>query len=256
MKKHRKLMKPFKALNECWEAFLARLPKWLSPWVRDTADVGATVLTIIIILRLLLGADMLVPLVVVTSQSMVHTAGDNSWISWLQSRGVKDNVISSFPLTSGFDMGDMMVVRDPKAVLGDVIIYERDLHHLNFSSTDPIIHRVVGVAQVKDYVPVSGEGTLDCFTLNSFKQYADNVRACQEGSEKCFYSRYPEGGDFRFFITKGDNNAGSDQCNINFKIAYPVNDAQVTGRAFLRLPMIGWPKLILSLIFRIITFQF
>jgi hypothetical protein len=247
-------MRHWRALNGRWESVLARLPPWLSPWVRDGVDVGLTVLTIIVVLKLLFGADMLVPLVVVTSESMVHETGDESWSTWLEARGVPNAVVDSFPLQGGFNMGDMILVRDPNAVLGDVVIYERDLDHLQFASRDPIIHRVVGVADVKGYSVVGAEGTLDCFSAQSLQPYVEVVKKCQSGG-KCPYTRYPKGADFRFFITKGDHNDGSDQCNKRLNIAHPVTDAQVSGRSLLRLPYFGWPKLILNALFQIMTFQ-
>jgi hypothetical protein len=140
-------------------------------------------------------------------------------------------------------------------VLGDIIIYERDLDHLLLMSRDPIIHRVVGIAQVKGYKVVGSEGTLDCFNRESLQPHVDSVRKCQE-NRSCPYTRFPKGGDFRLFITKGDHNEGSDQCNERLNIAYPVTDAQVTGRAFVRLPYLGWPKLILTMLFRVATLQF
>jgi hypothetical protein len=244
------------AITEGWEGFLGRLPHWLSPWVRDAVDVGLTVLVIIVVLKALFGADMLVPLVVVTSESMVHEAGSQAWLSWMQERGIPGGVAETFPLSGGFNMGDMIVVKDPNAALGDVIIYERDLDHLTFQSRDPIIHRVVGAAHVVDYAVGSTEGTLDCQSAATLQQQVDAVRRCQAGSGYCPLPRYPKTGNFTLFITKGDHNEGSDQCNSRLNISYPVTDAQVTGRAFLRLPYLGWPKLILSIFYRILTLQF
>lgn len=244
---------PYRRIKGRWEGFLSMLPGWLSPWVRDAVDVGVTVGVIIIVLKLLLGADMLVPLVVVTSQSMSHQ--DQSWILWMENRGIQRDEIDEFPLKNGFNMGDMIVVKAPNGRLGDVIIFERDLHHLHFDNSDPIIHRIVGVGHVRDYEVVSSQGTLDCHDEQSLGSFANIIRECQRGYQDCPYTRYPGGGDFMLYITKGDNNAGSDQCNPRLEIAYPVNSAQLTGNGFLRLPMLGWPKIILSLIFRILTFQ-
>jgi signal peptidase I len=249
------LMGPWRALCLFWEDFLARLPAWLSPWVRDIVDVGVTVLVIIVVLKALFGADMLVPLVVVTSESMVHEPGDMSWSTWMTDRGFTPQTVASLPMQGGFNMGDMILVKDPKAGLGDVIIYERDLDHLTFTSRDPIIHRVVGVANVRDYSVVGVEGTIDCLDAQSILPYVKTIKDCQGKIGYCPYPRIPSGGDFKFFITKGDHNDGTDQCNNRMNIAYPVNDAQVTGRALLRLPYLGWPKLILSFIFRLVTFQ-
>jgi hypothetical protein len=250
------MFKFWKNILKKYESALAKLPSWLSPWVRDFVDVGLTVLTIIIVLKVIFQADMIVPLVVVTSDSMVHETGDNSWETWITSRGITKDKIDSFPLSNGFNMGDMILVRDPKAVLGDVIIYERDLDHLTFASKDPIIHRVIGVAHVKDYRISGTEGILDCFNVQTLQSEIDMVRRCQATLGNCSYTRYPKTGNFSLFITKGDHNAGSDQCNARMNIAYPVTDAQVTGRALLRLPYLGWPKMALNILIRIVTFQF
>lgn len=241
---HRKLKKH-------WTRFYEWLPPWLAPWVRDFIDVGVTVLTVIVILKVLFGADMLVPLVVVTSDSMVHREGDNSWLLWMREEGIPEETIRSFPMISGFNMGDMILVRDPDAELGDVIIYERDRDHLTFASTDPIIHRVVGIIHVNNYVVVGSEGALGCFKRGDISPYIEKVRTCQDGSGYCAYTRYPDTGDFRFYITKGDHNEASDQCSTRLNISYPVTESQVTGRALFRIPYIGWLKLILNLILEI-----
>ncbi|MBU0762061.1 MAG: hypothetical protein KKD39_03465, partial [Candidatus Altiarchaeota archaeon] len=244
---------PWKKANEGVDKVLLKFPPWIRPWIRDVVDVGSTVLVIIVVLKLLFGADMLVPMVVVTSSSMTHNPGDMSWRVWLEKEGLNDNWIASFPIQSGFNMGDMIIVSSPKAGLGDIIIYERDLEHLKFSTHDPIIHRVVGEAYVKEYKVVGYNGTLDCVDIKVLESFVEKVKECQGGSSACIYPRYPDGGDFKFYITKGDNNVGSDQCNPRLDIAYPVTDAQVTGKALLRLPYFGWPKLILSIIWKIVT---
>ncbi|MGY5881600.1 MAG: hypothetical protein RTV31_15220 [Candidatus Thorarchaeota archaeon] len=249
-------------MNKRWETFLSGLPPWLSPWVRDFVDVGITVLITIIVLRIIFRADMIVPLVVVTSDSMVHEPGDNNWKTWMTSRSIPEDMVMSFPLISGFNMGDMILVRDPNAGLGDIIIYERDLDHLHFKSKDPIIHRVIGVAYIEDYRVVGSEGTLDCHNFEDLQTNIDFVLNCQKNAGYCPYSKYPNTDSFKFFITKGDHNEGSDQCSKRLNISYPVTDAQVTGRALLRLPYIGWLKLILNfilsipiLIFKVVTLQ-
>ncbi len=251
-----RLLSPWRSVKAWWERFLGRLPGWLSPWVRDIVDVAVTVAVIIAVLKLLFGADMLVPLVVVTSESMVHESGDDSWLTWLGARGVGESQARGFPMSGGFNMGDMIVVMSPAASLGDVIIYERDLDHLKFQARDPIIHRVVGVARVEGYEVVSVEGTLDCKTPESMNETIGRVLICQRNSGYCPYTRFPKTGNFSIFITKGDHNEGSDQCNRRLDISYPVTDAQVTGRALIRLPYLGWPKLLLSVVYQALTLQY
>ena len=153
-------------------SFKGRIWAWLYPWLKDFFEVGVTVGVIIIILKLTLGAKMLVPLVVVTSGSMTHKVDDNRWMSWMMSRGLSEGDISNFPLQSGFVRGDMIIVKNPTSNLGDVIIYERDLDHMSLYGSDPIIHRAVGVVYVKDYEVVELEGTMDCI---KDKRLADTI---------------------------------------------------------------------------------
>ncbi|MFH1055853.1 MAG: hypothetical protein V1744_07165 [Candidatus Altiarchaeota archaeon] len=251
-----KVTGPWRALKGVWERFLSILPAWLSPWVRDIVDVAVTVLVIIVVLKFIFRADMLVPLVVVTSDSMVHEYGDGSWKTWMTNKGITDPTIAEFPMQNGFNMGDMILVKDPNTALGDVIIYERDLDHLTFQSKDPIIHRVVGIVHVENYQPVRSEGTLDCYRLADFNQYVVKVIECQRSKSYCPYTRYPLTGNFKFYLTKGDHNDGSDQCSTKLGISHPVTETQITGRALLRLPYLGWPKMLLSLIFQILSLPF
>ena len=220
----------------------------------DLVDVTVTVVAAILFFKLLLGAKMLVPLVVVISPSMTHASGDTGWSDWLQSEGMGLEQIHEFPLTSGFNMGDMIVVVYPNPKLGDVIIYERDREH-TFHLNDPIIHRVVGIARVEDDVVTSTEGTLVCHTTQSLAPYADAVASCRTNPGRCPYNSVPDTGTYNFYITKGDANRGTDQCP-GTDIANPVTDAQVLGRGILRLPYIGWLKILMNLILELLLIPF
>jgi signal peptidase I len=228
----------------------------LKQWGRDLVEVLVTLGIIIIILRVLLGADMIVPLVVVTSGSMVHSSGDNSWIHWLNERGITNQTIEEMPLGGGFNMGDMIIVMRPEAKLGDVIVYERDFIY-GSRDMEPIIHRIVGVVYVNDSKVVGTEGTLDCFNREDFGRYIGYVEECKKGGKECHYPSVPESDEYKFFITKGDFNPEADQCITMMKdISIPVNEAQVKAKTLLRLPYIGWIKLIFTSIIRILTFNF
>ncbi|VVB54330.1 Uncharacterised protein [uncultured archaeon] len=219
----------------------------LISWFRDAVEVMVTVAVILVVLRLALGADMLVPLVVVTSGSMEHHVGDLTWRTWLLDRNVSG--VDGFPLTSGFQRGDMIVVKSPDAHLGDVVIYQRDLDHIGFPlGREPIIHRVVGVVSVKDGVVAGWGGTLDCFKPDDFAQFISKVDDCREG-KRCVYPSFPSGKEYSFFITKGDNNEATDQCSGRFEISYPVTESQVTGRGFFRIPYVGYIKLAMNFLF-------
>ncbi|MFH1403465.1 MAG: hypothetical protein ABIH11_04270 [Candidatus Altiarchaeota archaeon] len=226
---------------------------WIRSWARDFLEVGVTVAVIIIVLKVTLGAEMLVPLVVVTSGSMTHNPGDTAWIDWLNFRNVTGETIDSFPLLNGFKRGDMIIVKSPESELGDVIIYERDLHHRDFMGNDPIIHRTVGVIHVSDWTYARHDGTLDCITMADIDEAIESVKSCQSGGE-CRYPMYPSSGSFKLYVTKGDNNQGSDQCSNRLRIAYLVNEAQITGRGFIRIPYIGYVKLLMNLILSPIIF--
>ncbi len=219
-------------------------------WVRDIGEVIATLVVIVVVSKLFLGAGMLIPLVAVTSGSMLHTSDE--WQNWLLSNNVSNEEISTFPMRGGFAKGDMVVTITPdgkgtihnffsKTELGDVIIYKRDKQHM--LGAPPIIHRIVGVVKVKDWEVDSVEGVLDCLSVEEFNgRYIPYVRDCIDGG-RCLYQDFPESGDFNMYITKGDNNPRSDQC-VN--IALPVTDAQLTARGWITIPYLGWLKLILS----------
>lgn len=232
---------------------------YVKAWVKDTLEVIVTIAIIIVVLRVAFGSHTLVPLVVVTSGSMLHL--DDGWFYWLSDRGIENEIIDALKFQNGFARGDMILTVSPSKYgvfpptrLGDVIIYKRDRDHLRtFASTEPIIHRVVGVATITNYSVGSVTGTLDCIGLNEIGEYVDLIISCQNGSD-CAYPDYPENGDFNFYITKGDNNPGTDQCGSNGGIAYPVNDAQLTARGWVRLPYVGWIKIVFNLLLRILFF--
>lgn len=317
-------------------------------WVRDIAEVLVTLAVILVVLRLLLGAHMMVPLVAVVSCSMLHE-GDiigspsyalaqvtypillddacsyrsgRHWETWIKQRylfsldpvdveedmskgrvseGLGDRFkaggyplsedatlketgegrweiidggavyiiqkegwklrvyrkrmpeqdIGKFPLKSGFSVGDMILVITPdgggtilpffsETGVGDVIIFSRDRN----TGNEPIIHRVVGIVKVRDWGIHKVEGTLDCKTEQDFTdKYIRYVKDCQEGAVGCRYRDFPKGSEFEFYITKGDNNEGTDQCSTSI---LPVTDAQVTARGWLRIPYVGWLKLMLN----------
>ena len=240
---------------------MSALKKFLSTvwsWVRDFVEVAVTLAVIIIVLRVALGSHTLVPLVVVTSGSMEHNS--DAWVSWLKGRGVGESEIEDFSFQGGFWMGDMIVTKAPggygflfgETKVGDVIIFERDKKHLHSTgNTEPIIHRIVGVVEVEGGEAVRSAGALDCLKLSDFEVYLDKVGACQAG-RNCEYGKVPEGGDYNFYVTKGDNNPGTDQCGSRGGIVYPVTDAQIKARGWIRLPYIGWVKLLFNFVLKVL----
>lgn len=235
------------------------LKKEVVDWVRDAVEVLLTVGILIVVLKLLLNSQTLVPLVVVTSSSMVHES--NGWSAWLGLHDHNETMIGEYPFQSGFYRGDMIITKSPgkylyfgETRLGDVVIYDRDLLHLYATgSTEPIIHRVVGIVRVANDAVGNVSGTIDCFKKADFEKNIKTVADCR-ANKTCPYERVPQNGSYSFYITKGDNNAGTDQCSL---IALPVTDAQLKARGWIRLPYVGYVKLIfnelLRLLFRIIT---
>jgi len=117
---------------------------------------------------------------------------------------------------------------------------------------------VVGIVRVSGGNISGVEGTLDCFTAEDFQnKYIPYVKACQDGLQDCPYRDYPKGDRYSFYITKGDNNPVSDQCRgAYYRSILPVTDAQVVARGFLRIPYIGWFKIILGRLLGIIGIGF
>lgn len=226
-------------------------------WAIELLEMFAILAGFIIISKLLLGAHMLVPLVAVTSQSMLHM--NDGWKNWLIEHSIPEDRISKFPMQNGFAMGDMIITVTPDGKgtiiplfpdtqLGDVIIYNRDKLH---PGKEPIIHRVIGIVHVKDWKIESIEGTLACLTEQDFEnKFIPYIGSCIQGNS-CPYADYPNSGTFRFYLTKGDNNPMPDQCGYDGGIALPVNEKQLTARGWIRLPYIGWLKLILNSILSI-----
>jgi len=229
---------------------------WL--WVKDLVEVGVTLGVVLIVLRVVFGSHTLVPLVVVTSGSMLHPS--ESWRSWLTEEQFSYNDVISFPFQNGFARGDMIVTISPTKYLfypdtrvGDVVVYKRDTAGLHSSfSKEPIIHRVVGIVFVEDWKISEIKGTTACLTKPGIAEHMDYIRSCQTGDGKCHYPEYPINGTFKYLITKGDNNEAPDQCGTAGSIALPVNDRQLIARGLLRLPYIGYIKLAFNAILMIL----
>ena len=245
------------------------------PLWRDVLEVLVSLAVILVVLRLLLGANMPVPLVAVVSCSMLHEddaigflsygfsqatgplftegtcvydAGKN-WREWIKQR-IPNADIESFPLKSGFSVGDMILVITPdgggtilpffsETKVGDVVIYSRDERS---RGGEPIIHRVIGIVKVRNGQVAGVEGTLDCFSEYEFtNRFIPSIATCRQGGP-CPYKTVPSGDDYDFYLTKGDNNKGSDQCNS----ILPIPDSQVIARGWIRIPYVGWLKLFLN----------
>lgn len=126
--------------------------------------------------------------------------------SWYAQRGISQQAFDTFPFQNGFNTGDIMVLRSAKNVHLGDVIVFQSL------TKEPIIHRVVGIKQ-------TSRGTV--------------------------------------YETKGDHNAGqiveyTNQSVQGVTVRVPiidetnVNAAQVVGKAWFKIPWLGYPKLWLS----------
>lgn len=137
-------------------------------------------------LGLVLGTDF--PVVAVVSGSMHH---EGNFDQWYDERGgwynLSRNEIKKWPFSSGFNKGDIMILKKASNInIGDVIVFRGN-------SNNPIIHRVVFVG--KD-----------------------------------------------FYQTKGDNNADS----FNQLGETNIKENQIIGKAFGRIPFLGYVKILFS----------
>ena len=83
------------------------------------------------------------PVVAVVSESMEHSGNFDDWWNnggqWYIDNGIKKEDFAKFSLTSGFNKGDIMVLKGKKSKdinVGDIIVFWS-------AKKDPIIHRVV-----------------------------------------------------------------------------------------------------------------
>ncbi len=229
------------------------IKKVLWPWIKDFVEVGIVIGAIVLLSHLILQPKMFIPLVDVSSSSMVHKNGE--WSDWLEAHDISSTEISGFPFSRGIDVGDIVVIKRADVELGDVVIYNRDLLHTQLGN-EPIIHRVVGIVKVKDWKIESIEGTLACLSRGDFyDEYIPYVRNCTLGYA-CVYPDHPQTGNFTFYITKGDNNPSVDQCGerqgdrVYMQISFPVTEEQLLAEGLIRIPKIGWPKLIINRLLR------
>ena len=73
------------------------------------------------------------------------------------------------------------------------------------------------------------------------------IKRCQKGLPLCPYGRFPKGDDYNLYLTKGDNNAITDQCSA--LIVPPITDENVLAKAYVRIPLVGWLKIFIEPLF-------
>ena len=107
------------------------------------------------------------PLVVVESSSMEHPGSfvgnvigsENNfqlWWSekgdWYENRDLTKQEADSWPLKTGFDKGDIMIIygRDKQPEVGDVIVFNANTQH-------PIIHRIISIDSGTGIIETKGD---------------------------------------------------------------------------------------------------
>lgn len=190
------------------------------------------------------------PIVVVASTSMLHEDGNTQWKAWFEEKNLN---YTNFPFINGFDKGDIIITKRTKNIsLGDVIIYERDREHYG-SVAAPIIHRVVGIITIKNWKFENWTGTLDCVDKERIEKAIEVIKMCNENAnyettpiirESCPYIHFPKKGDFKFYITKGDNNPVSDQCGLMGDTPMRlIPETDVITNAWILIPKVGYIKI-------------
>lgn len=98
------------------------------------------------ILRFALATDL--PMVAVVSNSMLHDSSvDNDYYQWLEKNlGYDEDYINSWPMSGGFAMGDMPIVKgSDEYKVGDIVVYSVE------GSRAPIIHRIIKINEDGTY---------------------------------------------------------------------------------------------------------
>ena len=247
---------------------------------KDILEVIVFFAVILLAIKAMLGADMAVPLAGVVSCSMIHEddllstwsyslAGlfpaflpapctynyGLEWRSWL-ARKAPDLDIGRMPFANGFAVGDLLLVGSyngagilsKKGIMpGDVILFTYKKTP-DQPGNEPLLHRVVAKIEIRNGSVASISGALDCFTPQDFQdEFVQYIKRCQEGRPLCPYGKFPSGNDYNMYLTKGDNNGITDQCNA--LIVPPITDENVIAKAYLRIPLLGWLKIFIEPLF-------
>lgn len=231
--------------------------------VKDVVYALVAVLVVFGAMYLILGPPF-PPIVVVISTSMLHE--DTQWKNWFEENKLN---YTNFPLINGFDKGDVIITKRTDNInIGDIIIYERDFEHYS-SQSAPIIHRAIGIITIKDCKFENYTGTLDCIKEEQIEEAIESVKICNEETTYntntpvikgiCKYKNFPKECNFKFYITKGDNNPISDQCGLmgDTRIAMQlIPETQVVTNAWILIPKVGYIKIWLNDIISYVTSPF
>ncbi|OQX21909.1 MAG: hypothetical protein BWK75_02095 [Candidatus Altiarchaeales archaeon A3] len=233
--------------------------------VHDIVYALVAVLVVFGTMYLILGPPF-PPIVVVVSTSMLHE--DTQWKNWFEENNLN---YAGFQLIGGFDKGDVIITKQTKDIsLGDVIIYERDLEHYG-SQSAPIIHRATGIITINNWKFENYSGTLDCIKEEQIEEAIESVKICNEEATtnynlnapiikgSCQYKNFPKEGNFKFYLTKGDNNPISDQCGLmgdTHTSMRLIPETQVITNAWILIPKVGYIKIWLNDIIFYVTSPF
>lgn len=119
--------------------------------------------------------------------------------------------VSSQSMVPTLNVGDIVIIKGTETYRTDDIIVFKGWER------DPIIHRVVAVAEGNEVTKLEGWNEL---TDQFVAQMA-----------------YGRG---KIYITKGDNNPRCDQCFNRL----PVQENEVYGKAVAKIPYLGWVKIL------------
>ena len=255
-------------------------PYTLKLFFKDILEVTLFFAVILLALKLMLGADMPVPLAGVVSCSMIHENDyfsgvsyslarffpsllpapctynyGGEWRAWIAQKAPALDT-SRMPFKSGFAVGDLMVVGSFKGaglltkkgiVPGDVILFTYKKTPSQ-PGNEPLLHRVVAKVEVRNGTVANISGALDCFTPQDFRdEFVQYIKRCQMGLPLCPYGKFPKGDYYNLYLTKGDNNAITDQCSA--LIVPPITDENVLAKAYVRIPLVGWLKIFIEPLF-------
>jgi hypothetical protein len=121
------------------------------------------------------------PIVAVVSSSMHHDVGfDIYWDKagkWYEDKGISEEAFRKFPMSGGFNKGDIMFLRGAKAKdvkVGDIIVFQA-------RRPDPIIHRVVVKNKFNSEYIIQTKGDNYLTNPDSIKQESLDETNIREG---------------------------------------------------------------------------
>jgi len=134
-----------------------------------------------------LSSDM--PVVAVVSQSMQHDNPDQTYYSWLEQKmGYTKEYINSWPVPTGFLVGDMPIVQgESDYIVGDIIVYSVPNQEV------PIIHRII---------KINSDGTYQTKGDNNLNQLPYEFSVSKEQVHGKVLFVIPKLGYFKVLTTK------------------------------------------------------